>query len=145
MWLFGVINYFNILSSISYHGNSFSLTFFPVWGLLYIFRIKGKSTLNDFILAAQVCLPIISAVLVETKNPSYPRKCFLNVDVPNDVANHKVYYNYFCNLYVFLMIKDRHDYGHFFILSFNCWGTTLKFCIVILSNCTIIIVGLVSY
>ncbi|XP_014519895.1 uncharacterized protein LOC106776931 [Vigna radiata var. radiata] len=53
--------------------------------------IKGKSTLNDFILAAQVCLPIISAVLVETKNPSYPRKCFLNVDVPNDVANHKGY------------------------------------------------------
>ncbi|BAU00787.1 5'-nucleotidase SurE [Vigna umbellata] len=53
--------------------------------------IKGKSTLNDFVLAAQVCLPIISAVLVETKNPSYPRKCFLNVDVPNDVANHKGY------------------------------------------------------
>ncbi|KAK7366541.1 hypothetical protein VNO80_08534 [Phaseolus coccineus] len=53
--------------------------------------IKGKSDLNDFTLAAQVCLPIISAVLVEAKNPSYPRKCFLNVDVPTVVTNHKGY------------------------------------------------------
>ncbi|ESW29130.1 hypothetical protein PHAVU_002G045800 [Phaseolus vulgaris] len=53
--------------------------------------VKGKSDLNDFTLAAQVCLPIISAVLVEAKNPSYPRKCFLNVDVPTVVPNHKGY------------------------------------------------------
>ncbi|KAH1267802.1 5'-nucleotidase SurE [Glycine max] len=51
--------------------------------------VKGKSKLQDFTLAAQVCLPIISALLVETKNQSYPRKCFLNIDVPNNVPNHK--------------------------------------------------------
>ncbi|KAG4386217.1 hypothetical protein GLYMA_11G005100v4 [Glycine max] len=51
--------------------------------------VKGKSNLHDFTLAAQVCIPIISAVLVETKHPSYPRKCFLNIDVPNNVPNHK--------------------------------------------------------
>ncbi|CAJ1925570.1 unnamed protein product [Sphenostylis stenocarpa] len=53
--------------------------------------VNGESNLNDFTLAAQVCLPVISAVLVETKNPSYPRKCFLNVDVPNNVTSHKGY------------------------------------------------------
>ncbi|KAG4386218.1 hypothetical protein AAZX31_11G005600 [Glycine max] len=53
--------------------------------------VKGKSNLHDFTLAAQVCIPIISAVLVETKHPSYPRKCFLNIDVPNNVPNHKGY------------------------------------------------------
>lgn len=63
-------------------------------------RIKGKSNLQDYALAAQVCIPIISAVLVEIKNESYPKKCFLNIDVPNNVANHKVYQNYFCNVYV---------------------------------------------
>ncbi|KAK7405901.1 hypothetical protein VNO78_07513 [Psophocarpus tetragonolobus] len=53
--------------------------------------VKGKSNLQDFTLAAQVCIPIINAVLVEIKNQSYPRKCFLNIDVPNDIANHKGY------------------------------------------------------
>ncbi|RYR26827.1 hypothetical protein Ahy_B02g061135 [Arachis hypogaea] len=33
-------------------------------------RIKGKSNVHDFILAAQACIPIISAVLVEIKNQS---------------------------------------------------------------------------
>ncbi|OIW11166.1 hypothetical protein TanjilG_22973 [Lupinus angustifolius] len=49
----------------------------------------GKSKLHDFILAAQVCVPIIRAVLVEIKNQSYPPRCFLNINVPNNVANHK--------------------------------------------------------
>lgn len=63
-------------------------------------RVKGKSNPLDFTLAAQVCIPIISAILVEIKNQSYPKRCFLNIDVPNNVANHKVYCNYFCNLQV---------------------------------------------
>ncbi|RYR09883.1 hypothetical protein Ahy_B05g078310 [Arachis hypogaea] len=33
-------------------------------------RVKGKSNVHDFILAAQACIPIISAVLVEIKNQS---------------------------------------------------------------------------
>ncbi|XP_027361428.1 uncharacterized protein LOC113869340 isoform X4 [Abrus precatorius] len=52
--------------------------------------VKGKSDIHDFTLAAQVCIPIISAVLVEIKNQSYPNRCFLNIDVPNNVASHKV-------------------------------------------------------
>ncbi|XLS90121.1 hypothetical protein HN51_066129 [Arachis hypogaea] len=32
--------------------------------------VKGKSNVHDFILAAQACIPIISAVLVEIKNQS---------------------------------------------------------------------------
>jgi hypothetical protein len=58
-------------------------------------RVEGKSNPHDFALAAQVCIPIINAVLVEIKKQSYPGRCFLNIDVPNNVANHKVYYNYF--------------------------------------------------
>jgi 5'-nucleotidase len=61
-------------------------------------RVKGKSNPHDFALAAQACIPIISTILVDIKNQSYPGKCFLNIDVPNDVANHKVYCNKFCNL-----------------------------------------------
>ncbi|XP_027361426.1 uncharacterized protein LOC113869340 isoform X2 [Abrus precatorius] len=53
--------------------------------------VKGKSDIHDFTLAAQVCIPIISAVLVEIKNQSYPNRCFLNIDVPNNVASHKGY------------------------------------------------------
>ncbi|QHO11321.1 5'-nucleotidase SurE [Arachis hypogaea] len=53
--------------------------------------VKGKSNVHDFTLAAQACIPIISAVLVEIKNQSFPQRCFLNIDVPNNAANHKGY------------------------------------------------------
>jgi 5'-nucleotidase len=53
--------------------------------------VEGKSNPHDFALAAQVCIPIINAVLVEIKKKSYPGRCFLNIDVPNNVANHKGY------------------------------------------------------
>lgn len=53
--------------------------------------VGGTSSMNDFTLAAEACLPIISAVLVEIKNKTYPRKCFLNVDLPTNVLNHKGY------------------------------------------------------
>ncbi|KAI9089737.1 hypothetical protein K1719_029030 [Acacia pycnantha] len=53
--------------------------------------VKGKSDPHDFILSAQECLPIISAILVEIKNQRYVRRCFLNVDVPTNVAAHKGY------------------------------------------------------
>ncbi|XP_050874559.1 uncharacterized protein LOC127076811 isoform X3 [Lathyrus oleraceus] len=53
--------------------------------------VEGKSNPHDFALAAGVCIPIISALLVEIKNQSYPGRCFLNIDVPNNVANHKGY------------------------------------------------------
>ncbi|GAV84845.1 SurE domain-containing protein [Cephalotus follicularis] len=53
--------------------------------------VGGKSNVHDFTLAAVACLPIISAILAEIKNQTYPRKCFLNIDLPTDVANHKGY------------------------------------------------------
>ncbi|XLR15790.1 hypothetical protein S83_043728, partial [Arachis hypogaea] len=39
----------------------------PAISVLYDW-VKGKSNVHDFILAAQACIPIISAVLVEIKN-----------------------------------------------------------------------------
>lgn len=53
-------------------------------------RVGGKSNVNDFTLAAEACLPIICAVVAEIKKKTYPRNCFLNIDVPTDVANHQV-------------------------------------------------------
>ncbi|KZV58319.1 hypothetical protein F511_34269 [Dorcoceras hygrometricum] len=53
--------------------------------------VGGKSNINDFTLAAEACLPIICAVLSEIKKKTYPQNCFLNIDVPTNVANHKGY------------------------------------------------------
>ncbi|XP_019075720.1 uncharacterized protein LOC100242666 isoform X2 [Vitis vinifera] len=52
--------------------------------------VAGKSNVHDFKLAAEACLPMISAVLSEIKNQRYPERCFLNIDLPTDVVNHKV-------------------------------------------------------
>ncbi|KAJ8558029.1 hypothetical protein K7X08_004795 [Anisodus acutangulus] len=53
--------------------------------------VGGKSKVDDFVLAAEACMPIIRAILVEIKNNTYPQNCFLNIDVPTDVANRKGY------------------------------------------------------
>ncbi|XP_024962292.1 uncharacterized protein LOC112502573 [Cynara cardunculus var. scolymus] len=53
--------------------------------------VGGTSSINNFTLAAEACLPIINAILVEIKNKTYPQKCFLNVDLPTDILNHKGY------------------------------------------------------
>ncbi|KAG6732171.1 hypothetical protein I3843_01G156700 [Carya illinoinensis] len=53
--------------------------------------VGGKSNVHDYTLAAEACLPIISAILDEIKNRNYPHRCFLNIDLPTDVANHKGY------------------------------------------------------
>ncbi|PIN00363.1 5'-nucleotidase [Handroanthus impetiginosus] len=53
--------------------------------------VGGRSNVNDYALAAEACLPIISAMVSEIKKKTYPRNCFLNIDVPTDVANHKGY------------------------------------------------------
>ncbi|XP_060215398.1 uncharacterized protein LOC132642148 [Lycium barbarum] len=53
--------------------------------------VGGKSKVDDFVLAAEACMPIITAILAEIKNNTYPRNCFLNIDVPADVANRKGY------------------------------------------------------
>ncbi|XP_038972125.1 5'-nucleotidase SurE [Phoenix dactylifera] len=49
----------------------------------------SKSTVNDLKLAAEVCLPVINAVLTDLRNKTYPEGSFLNIDVPTDVAHHK--------------------------------------------------------
>nr|KAJ0204144.1 hypothetical protein LSAT_V11C500282640 [Lactuca sativa] len=54
-------------------------------------RVGGTSSINDFTLAAEACLPLISSILVEIKTKTFPQKCFLNVDLPTNVLNHKGY------------------------------------------------------
>ncbi|KAL8486398.1 hypothetical protein ACS0TY_022730 [Phlomoides rotata] len=53
--------------------------------------VGGRSNVNDFTLAAEASLPIICAILAEIKKRTYPQNCFLNVDIPTDVVNHKGY------------------------------------------------------
>ncbi|XP_011628787.1 uncharacterized protein LOC18448783 [Amborella trichopoda] len=53
--------------------------------------VRGKSLENDFKIGAEACLPIIDGILMEIKNEGYARGCFLNVDLPTDVAHHKGY------------------------------------------------------
>ncbi|KAK3190041.1 hypothetical protein Dsin_029602 [Dipteronia sinensis] len=48
-----------------------------------------KSDVHDFKLAAEACLPLIIAVMSEIRNNTYPQGCFLNIDLPTNVADHK--------------------------------------------------------
>ncbi|GMN46683.1 hypothetical protein TIFTF001_015869 [Ficus carica] len=50
----------------------------------------NKSHVNDFTLSAEACLPIINAILMDLKNQTYPRGCFLNIDFPTNIAHHKL-------------------------------------------------------
>ncbi|MBA0875447.1 hypothetical protein Goshw_026373, partial [Gossypium schwendimanii] len=51
--------------------------------------VGGKSSVDDYTLAAEACLPIFRAILAEIKNKSYTLNGFLNIDLPTDIANHK--------------------------------------------------------
>ncbi|XP_010532537.1 PREDICTED: uncharacterized protein LOC104808540 [Tarenaya hassleriana] len=53
--------------------------------------VQGKSEVKDFTLAAEACLPIIDAITKAIKNKTHPQKCFLNIDIPANAANHKGY------------------------------------------------------
>ncbi|XP_043693043.1 5'-nucleotidase SurE-like isoform X1 [Telopea speciosissima] len=53
--------------------------------------VRGFSSIHDFKLGAEACLPIINAILTELKNKTYPERCFLNVDLPTTIASHKGY------------------------------------------------------
>ncbi|KAL1806535.1 hypothetical protein ACET3Z_029603 [Daucus carota] len=53
--------------------------------------VGGKSAVKDYKLSAGACLPIINAILADIKKKTYPLKCFLNIDLPTDVLNHKGY------------------------------------------------------
>uniref|UniRef100_A0A2C9W8K0 Survival protein SurE-like phosphatase/nucleotidase domain-containing protein n=1 Tax=Manihot esculenta TaxID=3983 RepID=A0A2C9W8K0_MANES len=53
--------------------------------------ISYDCTIQDFTIAVEACIPIISALLVEIRNQTYPSSCFLNIDLPTNVSNHKGY------------------------------------------------------
>lgn len=51
-----------------------------------------KLNIDDLTLSAEACIPIITAILAEIKNKTYPRNCFLNINIPKEVGNHKGYW-----------------------------------------------------
>lgn len=83
---FAIYCFYTISSSILY---CLACCVILVWELLTI-RVGCKSNTQDYTLAAEACLPIISAVSTEIRNHQYPQGCFLNVDLPTNIANHKV-------------------------------------------------------
>ncbi|KAL3334765.1 hypothetical protein AABB24_031144 [Solanum stoloniferum] len=50
-----------------------------------------KLNVDNFTLCAEASIPIITAMLAEIKNKTYPQNCFLNINVPREVANNKGY------------------------------------------------------
>ncbi|WVZ62357.1 hypothetical protein U9M48_012115 [Paspalum notatum var. saurae] len=52
---------------------------------------NSKSSVNDLKVSAEVCMPLINAIVTEIMNRTYPQGSFLNVDVPTDAAHHKGY------------------------------------------------------
>ncbi|KAK3040577.1 hypothetical protein RJ639_029023 [Escallonia herrerae] len=71
-----VISGINMGSNCGYH-------------IIYSGTVAGAR--EAFLQAAEACSPIISAILTEIKNNTYPQSCFLNIDLPTDVLNHKGY------------------------------------------------------
>ncbi|KAK2974028.1 hypothetical protein RJ640_011393, partial [Escallonia rubra] len=69
-----VISGINMGSNCGYH-------------IIYSGTVAGAR--EAFLQAAEACSPIISAILTEIKNNTYPQSCFLNIDLPTDVLNHK--------------------------------------------------------
>lgn len=53
-------------------------------------RVTGKSDVQNFVACAEACLPIINAILADLMAKAYPQTSFLNVNIPADVAHHKV-------------------------------------------------------
>lgn len=78
-----------------WNGSLVCPSFHPI--LCLTFRVGGKSNVEDYALAAEACLPIISGIVAEIKNNCYPTGCFLNIDLPTNVANHKV-----CEFYLLI-------------------------------------------
>lgn len=73
--------------------------------VILVIDIQGRGTSNtdDYTLGAQACLPIINAMLAEIKNKTFPQKCFLNVDLPTNIANHKVNHILACRCYFWIV------------------------------------------
>ncbi|KAF3669109.1 putative 5'-nucleotidase SurE-like [Capsicum annuum] len=51
--------------------------------------VGRKLNVDDFTLCAEASIPIITAMLAEIANKTYPQNCFLNINVPREVANNK--------------------------------------------------------
>ncbi|KAG5554740.1 hypothetical protein RHGRI_012334 [Rhododendron griersonianum] len=99
VWYRSVISGINMGSNCGYHivysgtvagAREAFFNGVPALSLSYEW-VGGTSNVDDYTLAAEACLPIVNAMLAEIKNKTYPQKCFLNVDLPTNVASHKGY------------------------------------------------------
>ncbi|TVU41366.1 hypothetical protein EJB05_14874 [Eragrostis curvula] len=63
---------------------------FPAIAMSYDW-VAGQSSVDDLKVSAEVCMPLIHAIMAEIKNGTYIQGSFLNVDVPTDATHHKGY------------------------------------------------------
>jgi len=76
--------------------------------LLPCCRKKDGSQETDFKDAVELCLPLINAAIRDALQGTFPKSCFLNVEIPTSPLSskvHKFYYsldnNIYCNVRMF--------------------------------------------
>lgn len=58
--------------------------------LSIICRKKDESQETDFRDAVAICLPIINAAIRDIEKETFPKNCFLNIEIPSSPLNNKV-------------------------------------------------------
>lgn len=53
-------------------------------------RKKDESQENDFKDAVSVCLPLVNAAIKDVEKGTFPKSCFLNIEIPTSPLNNKV-------------------------------------------------------
>jgi len=53
-------------------------------------RKKGESQENDFKDAVSVCLPLVNAAIKDVEKGTFPKSCFLNIEIPTSPLSNKV-------------------------------------------------------
>ena len=65
-------------------------------------RKKDESQENDFKDAVSVCLPLINAAIRDVEKGTFPKSCFLNIEIPTSPLNSKVC-KFYCTLDKFFL------------------------------------------
>lgn len=70
------------------------------WYLISCCRKKDESQETDFKDAAAVCLPLINAAIMGIEKETFPKSCFLNIEIPTSPSSIKV-----CSFFFFLGVQ----------------------------------------
>lgn len=60
------------------------------WYRISCYRKKDESQETDFKDAVEVCLPLINAAIRDAEKETFPKNCFLNIEIPRSPLSNKV-------------------------------------------------------